>query len=71
MNFSSQALKMIKTNIFSSVAKKDYVRSALNDRADLRDFKEKPFVRVIMDVAILFSYIVSWPTIGALGNPGY
>jgi hypothetical protein len=71
MNFSSQALKMIKTNIFSSVAKKDYVRSALNDRADLRAFKEKPFVRVIMGVAILFSYIVSWPTIGALCNPGY
>jgi hypothetical protein len=30
MNLSSQALKMIKTNIFSRVAKKDYMRSALN-----------------------------------------
>jgi hypothetical protein len=68
MNFSSQTLKMIKTRIINSIAKKDYVRSALNDKADLSAFKEKPSARIIMGVlAILFSYIISWPAIGALG----
>jgi hypothetical protein len=67
-NFSSQTLKMIKTRIVSSIANKDYVRSALDDKADLSAFKEKPSARIIMGVlAILFSYIISWPAIGALG----
>jgi hypothetical protein len=40
----------------------------LNDKADLSAFKEKPSVRIIMGVsAILFSYVISWPAIGALG----
>ena len=68
MNFSSQTLKMIKTRIINRIAKKDYVRSALNDKADLSAFKEKPSARIIIGVlAILFSYIISWPAIGALG----
>ncbi len=67
MNFSSQTLKMIKTSIINRIAKKDYVRSALNDKADLSAFKEKPSARIIIGVlAILFSYIISWPAIGAL-----
>ncbi len=59
---------MIKTNILNRIANSDYVRSALNDKADLSAFKEKPSVRIILGVsAILFSYIISWPAIGALG----
>ena len=59
---------MIKTNIINRIAKTDYVRSALNDKADLSAFKEKPSFRIIMGVsAILFSYIISSPAIGALG----
>ncbi|MCX5883104.1 MAG: hypothetical protein NTU74_15285 [Deltaproteobacteria bacterium] len=68
MDFSGQTLKMIKTNILTRIANTDYVRSALNDKADLSAFKEKPSIRIIMGVsAILFSYIISWPAIGALG----
>ena len=68
MNFSSQTLKMIKTRIINRIAKKDYVRSALDDKADLSAFKEKPSARIIIGVlAIIFSYIISWPAIGALG----
>jgi len=59
---------MIRTNIINRIANTDYVRSALNDKADLSAFKEKPSVRIIMGVsAILFSYIISWPAITALG----
>lgn len=68
MDFSGQALIMIKTNILNRIADTDYVRSALNDKADLSAFKERPSVRIILGVsAILFSYIISWPAIGALG----
>ena len=67
-NFSSQTLKMIKTRIIHRIAKNDYVRSALDDKADLSAFKEKPSARIIIGVlAIIFSYIISWPAIGALG----
>ena len=59
---------MIRTNIINRIANTDYVRSALNDKADLCAFKEKPSFRIIMGVsAILFSYIISWPAIAALG----
>jgi hypothetical protein len=58
---------MIK-NILNRIADTDYVRSALNDKADLSAFKEKPSVRILAGVsAILFSYVISWPAIGALG----
>lgn len=68
MDFSSQAQDMMKTNIINRIADTDYVRSALNDKADLSAFREKPSVRTIMGVStILFSYVISWPAIGALG----
>jgi hypothetical protein len=59
---------MIRTKIITRIAKTDYVRSAINDKADLSAFKEKPSIRIIMGVsAILFSYVIAWPAIGALG----
>ena len=59
---------MIKTKIARRLAETDYVRSALNDKADLSAFKEKPSVRIVFGVsAILFSYVISWPAISALG----
>jgi hypothetical protein len=59
---------MIKTNIINRIAKTDFVRSAINDKADLSAFKEKPSIRIILGVsAILFSYIIAWPAITALG----
>jgi len=47
MNFSSQALKMIKTSIINRIAKKYYVSFALNNKADLSAFKEKSSVRTV------------------------
>jgi len=68
MDFSRQAQEMIKTNIINRIANTDYVRSALNDKADLSAFREKPSARIIIGVlTILFSYIISWPAIGVLG----
>ena len=55
-------------NIIKRISESDYVRSAIEDKADLSAFKEKPSIRVILGVsAIAFSYIIGWPAVGALG----
>jgi hypothetical protein len=45
-----------------------YVRRAIEDRADLSAFKQRPSLRVVAGVgAILFSYVIGWPLIAVLG----
>ena len=59
---------IIKMNIIKRISETEYVRSAIEDKADLSAFKEKPSIRVILGVsAICFSYIIGWPAISALG----
>jgi hypothetical protein len=54
--------------IIKRIAETDYVRSAIESKADLSAFKEKPSIQVIVGVsAIVFSYVISWPAISALG----
>jgi len=56
-------------NIIRRISETEYVRSAIEDKADLSAFKEKPSLRVILGVsAIGFSYIIGWPAIGALAG---
>ena len=55
-------------NIIKRISETQYVRSAIEEKADLSAFKEKPSIRVILGVsAICFSYIIGWPAISALG----
>ena len=55
-------------SIIKRLFETEYVRSAIEDKADLSAFKEKPSIRVILGVsAICFSYIIGWPAISALG----
>jgi len=55
-------------NIIKRICETEYVRSAIEDQADLSAFKEKPSIRIILGVsAICFSYIIGWPAISALG----
>ena len=55
-------------SIIKRISESRYVRSAIEDKADLSAFKEKPSVRVIAGVsAICFSYVIGWPAISALG----
>jgi hypothetical protein len=55
-------------NIIKRISETEYVRSAIEDKADLSAFKEKPSIRVILGVsAICFSFIIGWPAISALG----
>jgi len=55
-------------SIIKRISETEYVRSAIEDKADLSAFKEKPSIRVILGVsAICFSYIIGWPAISVLG----
>ena len=55
-------------SIIKRISETAYVRSAIEDKADLSAFKEKPSIRVILGLsAICFSYIIGWPAISVLG----
>jgi hypothetical protein len=55
-------------SIIKRISETEYVRSAIEDKADLSAFKEKPSLRVILGVsAICISYIIGWPAISAFG----
>jgi hypothetical protein len=46
-----------------------FVRSAIEDRADLTPFKKRPTFRILAGVsAIGFSYVMCWPAISVLGG---
>ena len=54
--------------LFERLAETDFVRKAVEERADLSAFREKPSFRVLLGVfAIGFSYVIGWPAISALG----
>lgn len=45
-----------------------YVRRAIEERADLNAFRQRPSLRVVTGVgAIMFSYVIGWPLIAFLG----
>ena len=55
-------------NIIQKIAETRYVRSAIEDKADLSAFKKKPSMRVVFGISVVaFSYIIGWPAVGALG----
>ena len=55
--------------LVARLASTRFVRSALEEGADLSAFKQKPSVRVILGVsAIAFSYVIGWPLIAFLGT---
>lgn len=58
---------MIKQSIFK-IAETGFVRSAIEERADLSAFKQKPTPMVLAGVlTIAVSFIIGWPAVAALG----
>lgn len=55
------------TNWVRYIARTRYVQSALNEKADLNAFRQRPTLRIIVGIsAIAFSYVIGWPAIGFL-----
>ncbi|MBI5556888.1 MAG: hypothetical protein HY885_04570 [Deltaproteobacteria bacterium] len=49
------------------IAQTPFVRAAIEERADLSAFKEKPTARVLAGVsAIGISFLIGWPAVAAL-----
>ncbi len=58
---------MIKKSI-RKIAASAFVRSAMEEQADLSAFKKRPTPRIIGGLlAMMVSYIIGWPAIAALG----
>lgn len=56
-------------NMLRRIARSDFVRRAVAERADLRAFRERPTPRIIAGIsAIGFSYIIGWPAVSLLGS---
>jgi hypothetical protein len=61
-------MNRLTTSILKRIAQTDFARSAIEERADLSQFKQRPNARIIVGVsAIGVSYIIGWPAVGLLG----
>ncbi len=58
---------MIRQSILK-IADTCFVRSAIDEQADLSAFKGKPTFLVLAGIfCIVFSFVIGWPAVGALG----
>jgi hypothetical protein len=61
-------MRRLITKIILHLARTPYVRSAIEERAGLDAFKEKPTFTVLAGVfAIAISFPLGWPSVAALG----
>lgn len=61
-------MNRMTANILRRIAKTDFVRTAIEERADLSAFRERPTGRIIVGISAMgFSYIIGWPAISFLG----
>jgi len=61
-------MNQMATNILRRIAKTNFVRRAIEDRADLSAFRERPTGRIIVGISAMgFSYIIGWPAVSLLG----
>jgi hypothetical protein len=61
-------MRRLAVRIILYFAATDFVRSAIEERANLDAFKEKPTLTVLVGVfAIIISFPLGWPSVAALG----
>ena len=54
-------MRINRMNLIKRIAETDYVRAAIEDKADLSAFKQKLSIRTILGISIIaFSYIIGW-----------
>nr|WP_321400452.1 hypothetical protein [uncultured Desulfobacter sp.] len=60
--------KSAMMTLLNKICQTSFVRKAIEDKADLSAFREKPSVKVLAGVfAIAFSYVLGWPMVGLMG----
>lgn len=61
-------MRQLPEKIILYLARTSYVRQAIEDKANLDAFKEKPTPTVLAGVfAIALSFLLGWPSVAALG----
>ncbi len=61
-------MKTLYKKILSTIAKTSFVQSAIEERADLSAFKEKPSLGVITGIIlIILASLLGWPAVALLG----
>ena len=57
-------MNSIKTCIVNRIARTEFVRSAIEEQADLSAFNERPTPRIIFGLFLIgFSYVIGWPAV--------
>jgi hypothetical protein len=57
------------SRIIKKIANTPYARKAVEEKADLTAFKQKPSARILLGVFLIgFSYVIGWPTVSALAG---
>jgi len=57
------------SRIVKRIAGTPYARRAIEEKADLTAFKEKPTARILLGVFLIgFSYVIGWPAVSALAG---
>lgn len=55
--------------LLKKIAKTKFVQTAVEEKADLSAFRERPTMRIILGIsAIGISYIIGWPAVAFLGT---
>jgi hypothetical protein len=50
------------------VSRTEYARKALEEKADLAPFREKPSARILLGIFLMgFSYVIGWPAVTFFG----
>ena len=63
---------MVLHKIAENLSRREFVRSAIADQADLSIFRERPGLRVYIGlVLIALNYILGWPAVALLGLLAY
>ncbi len=58
----------IKRKIGERLASIEFIKSAIDEKADMSAFREKPSARIIFGLFLMgLSYIIAWPAISLLG----
>lgn len=59
---------MWRATLIKKLARTEFARKAVEDKADLSAFREKPTPKLFFGLFLLtFSYVICWPLVAALG----
>ena len=57
------------SGLIKKITETEFVRKAVEEKADLTAFKQRPSARIVLGIFLIgFSYVIGWPAVGALAT---